>query len=177
MGNCSPKGIAAESQKSPDNTIRVLTDSGTVLYLEGPKLVQEVVEDFPGYGIFRQGQGQGALSSHPLPHNQNLSTSQLYHLLPLKTDGPTMGSGRAGLEVLRMPRRGDGVWKVKLVIDPKQLEEIMSQEVNLEALIERMREAATSRSSATTQSPRRGKGIGGSGSKPSLGSIFGAGSC
>lgn len=207
MGNCSPKGIT-QSQKTPDDTIRVVTDSGTVLYLQGPKLVQEVVEDFPGYGVF--GQGRGA-SSRPLPHDESLATSQFYHLLPLQTYGDStagalemagfagpaveperasppglaesLASG-AGLEVLPMPRRGDGVWKVKLVIDTKQLEEIMSQEVNVEALIERMREAASSTSSgnytgaaAATQSPKRGKAKGGLGLRPSLSNIFRASSC
>lgn len=45
----------------------------------------------------------------------------------------------------------DGVWRVKLVIDPKDLEEIMSKQVNIEALIEQMRVAAIS-------TPRREKG-------------------
>ncbi|KAL6182393.1 hypothetical protein ACLB2K_043815 [Fragaria x ananassa] len=49
------------------------------------------------------------------------------------------GSG-GGLEVL--PCGGDGVWRVKLVIDTKQLEEILS-EGNTLALIEMMRMAAT----------------------------------
>lgn len=45
---------------------------------------------------------------------------------------------------------GNGVWKVKLVIDPKDLEMILSEEVNVEALIEHMRIAAKS-------TPIRGK--------------------
>ncbi|KAL6174868.1 hypothetical protein ACLB2K_051513 [Fragaria x ananassa] len=45
-----------------------------------------------------------------------------------------------GLEVL--PCGGDGVWRVKLLIDTKQLEEILS-EGNTLALIEMMRMAAT----------------------------------
>lgn len=93
----------------------------------------------------------------------------------------SLASG-AGLEVLPMPRRGDGVWKVKLVIDTKQLEEIMSQEVNVEALIERMREAASSSSgnytgAAASQSPKRGKAKGGLGLRPSLSNMFRASSC
>ncbi|KAL3645746.1 hypothetical protein CASFOL_010926 [Castilleja foliolosa] len=38
----------------------------------------------------------------------------------------------------------NGVWKVKLVIDPRDLERILSEGVNTEALIDRMRFAANS---------------------------------
>ncbi|WJX54093.1 hypothetical protein P8452_40017 [Trifolium repens] len=47
----------------------------------------------------------------------------------------------SALEVL--PSAKNGVWKVKLMIDTRQLEEILSEEVNIEALIEKMRMAAT----------------------------------
>lgn len=63
----------------------------------------------------------------------------------------SLGSGSA-LEVL--PSQGNGVWKVKLVISTKQLGEIFSEEVNTEALIEKMRMAACSASRLT---PRRTK--------------------
>lgn len=62
----------------------------------------------------------------------------------VRTGSPT------SVEVL--PQRGDGVWKVKLVIDPKDLERILSEEVNTGALIEQMRIAANS-----TSAPTRGK--------------------
>ncbi|PIN20147.1 hypothetical protein CDL12_07163 [Handroanthus impetiginosus] len=58
-----------------------------------------------------------------------------------------------GVEVLSAPR-GGGVWKVKLVIDPKDLEQILSEEVNTEALIEQMRVAAAN------STPKRGKSYG-----------------
>ncbi|KAM5572100.1 hypothetical protein ABKV19_012260 [Rosa sericea] len=58
------------------------------------------------------------------------------------------GSG-GGLEV--MPCGGDGVWRVKLVIDTKQLEEILS-EGNTLALIEMMRMAATESATPKLQS-------------------------
>ncbi|KAL3619172.1 hypothetical protein CASFOL_036742 [Castilleja foliolosa] len=45
--------------------------------------------------------------------------------------------------------RKNGVWKVKLVIDPRVLERILSEGVNTEALIEQMRFAANS-------TPKRG---------------------
>lgn len=60
----------------------------------------------------------------------------------------TTTTGKTSVEVLPPP--GNGVWKVKLVIDPKDLEKILSEEVNTEALIEQMRIAANS-------TPMRGK--------------------
>lgn len=42
------------------------------------------------------------------------------------------------------PPPGNGVWKVKLLINPKDLEKILSEEVNAEALIQQMRMAANS---------------------------------
>ncbi|KAK4400963.1 UNVERIFIED_CONTAM: hypothetical protein Sangu_3061500 [Sesamum angustifolium] len=56
--------------------------------------------------------------------------------------------GKTSVEVLPPP--GAGVWKVKLVIDPKDLERILAEQVNTEALIEHMRIAANS-------TPKRGK--------------------
>uniref|UniRef100_A0A7N2QYW3 Uncharacterized protein n=1 Tax=Quercus lobata TaxID=97700 RepID=A0A7N2QYW3_QUELO len=55
---------------------------------------------------------------------------------------------RPGLSVVEpapevLPAVGDGVWRVKLVIDTKQLEEILSEQVNTEALIEKMRMVAS----------------------------------
>ena len=50
----------------------------------------------------------------------------------------------SALEVI--PTVGDGVWRVKLVIDTKKLEEILSEQVNTEALIEKMRMVASSAS-------------------------------
>ncbi|KAL6530861.1 hypothetical protein OROGR_014721 [Orobanche gracilis] len=51
-------------------------------------------------------------------------------------------SRKASVVVLPPPR--NGIWKVRLMIDPKNLEMILSEEVNTEALIERMRFAAKS---------------------------------
>lgn len=182
MGNCSSlKGTSGECP----NSIRVLTDSGVVLQFKGPKLVAEILTDFPGYGIFQQGK-----ASVPLSDQEALTNGQFY-LLPLRTEEQKIpdngvsaqiqemgvvenlesaeeaepvkksfrrasdfvenlanGSG-GGLEVL--PCGGDGVWRVKLVIDTKQLEEILS-EGNTLALIETMRMAATASSTPKLQS-------------------------
>ena len=63
---------------------------------------------------------------------------------------------------------GDGVWRVKLVIDTKQLEEILSEQVNTKALIEKMRMVASSAS----LTPKRTKSAWGMSWKPTLLNIF-----
>ena len=72
----------------------------------------------------------------------------------------------SALEVL--PTVGDGVWRVKLVIDTKQLEEILSKQVNIEALIEKMRMVATSASIT----PKRTESAWGMSWKPTLLNLF-----
>ncbi|MCI24655.1 hypothetical protein A2U01_0045840, partial [Trifolium medium] len=89
MGNCSFKDTTGECHHS----IRVLTDTGSILQFKSPKTVAQVLENHPGYGVFRQA--------------------------------------------------------LKLMIDTRQLEEILSEEVNIEALIEKMRMAATAYSSSS----------------------------
>ncbi|KAG8382118.1 hypothetical protein BUALT_Bualt05G0043300 [Buddleja alternifolia] len=62
--------------------------------------------------------------------------------------GQSTMNGKRPVEV--RPRPGNGVWKVKLVIDPRELEKILSEGANTDALIEQMRIAAYS-------TPKRGK--------------------
>jgi len=163
MGNCSFKGTTGECHHS----IRILCDSGSILQFKGPRTVAQVLENRPGYGVFRQGH-----VSSPLSDQESLSYGLLYYLLPLKevqpdqktrfSDGVSDAgnddrvknsvrvaacdyvenlSNSSALEVL--PSAKNGVWKVKLVIDTRQLEEILSEQVNTGALIEKMRMAAT----------------------------------
>uniref|UniRef100_A0A7N2KUW5 Uncharacterized protein n=1 Tax=Quercus lobata TaxID=97700 RepID=A0A7N2KUW5_QUELO len=72
----------------------------------------------------------------------------------------------SALEVL--PTVGDGVWRVKLVIDTKQLEEILSKQVNTKALIEKMRMVASSASIT----PKRTESAWGMSWKPTLLNLF-----
>lgn len=69
-------------------------------------------------------------------------------------EGLSKGSA---LEVL--PSAGNGVWRVKLVIDTRQLEEILSEQVNTEALIEKMRMAAIATSSSIPPASARRRTI------------------
>lgn len=168
-------------------------DTGNILKLEEPKSVQQVVSDFPGYGVFKKNR-----VTMPLSDQELLVRGHTYYLLPLgdKEKAPvseeineanakknlsevepvrissaaldlvtTLATG-SGLEVLPPPQKG--VWRVKLVINTKQLEEILSEEVNTEALIEQMRLAASS----GNVTPRRAKSYWEASLKPILRNVF-----
>lgn len=164
MGNCSLRGVSDTAKTR--NFISIMTDSGEILKLKGPKLVGEVICSFPGYKMFCQGR-----FSTPLFDHEQLIGGQFYYLLPQQppvvaeaeedgnqeTEAVRMSSSSgfdlvkgSGFEVLAPQEKG--VWRVKLAISSRQLEEILAEEVDIEALIEQMRMAASSSSSST---PRR----------------------
>ncbi|KAE9614062.1 hypothetical protein Lal_00016576 [Lupinus albus] len=164
MGNCSFKSTTTGECY---HSIRVLSDSGDILQFKGPITVGQVLQHYPGYGIFLQGH-----ASIPLAMHKSLSYGLLHYLLPLKEavrvdeekkkvmrDAACdyvekLSNESAALEVL--PSAKNGVWRVKLMIDTRQLEEILSEQVNTEALIEKMRMAATT---CSTTSPTRSSRI------------------
>lgn len=168
MGNC----VAGEA--APE-TVRVMTDAGGIMELEGPVEVGTFLDDFPGYGLFKQGSGSAPLQKHEL-----LCNGRLYYLVLLPKRGKEVDPSEnnvvgktapaskttAGPEVEVLPSPGKGVWKVRMVISREELAGILAEQGNTEALIERMRVAAAGGES----SPRTaGKGgCGGGGWRPSL---------
>ena len=194
MGNCSLKGVTGECS----NSIRVLKDAGEIIDVKGPKLAREIVNDFPGYAICRRGQASFPLPEDqclvnggfyyllPLEKVQKSGDSGvckqvnkeavkkvevdwMNQIEPPKMSSAdfveNLSSGSA-LEVL--PSQKNGVWKVKLVISSQQLEDILSEQVNTEALIEKMRMAANS----TTLTPRRSRSSWVVGWKSALSNVF-----
>ncbi|KAM3379890.1 hypothetical protein P3S68_012304 [Capsicum galapagoense] len=135
--NCSMKGVTKDTRKSSSdlNYACVMTNSGEILNLKGPKLVRQVLNEFPGYNIF----SSNCLSS-PLHDQEVLVDGQFYYLQPVIEKENKEEIGVSSMEVL--PAQQQGVWRVKLIINPQQLEEIFSEEGNTEALIEQMRIAA-----------------------------------
>ncbi|XP_057968171.1 uncharacterized protein LOC131157797 [Malania oleifera] len=181
MGNCSLKGGTG---KGP-NCVRIVKDNGGILELEGPTPVQEVLGDFPGYGVFWQGQ-----MSSPVSDSAQLLNGQVYYLLPLVKETRTQVSdtgqdnewpsrrelltSRESLEMAPdpftgsslevLPSPGKGVWRVKVVMGSKQLEEVLAEEVTMEALIQKTRMAAANSSAGLV--PRRTKSHWGGSWKP-----------
>ncbi|KAG9448239.1 hypothetical protein H6P81_014367 [Aristolochia fimbriata] len=164
MGNC----LANEA--GPD-VVRIMTDSGGIMELESPVNVQTVVSDFPGYGIFRRGNVGSPLPHHekllsghlyyllPVPKEKTAPATEKEKETETETETETEAeaeqvqvapvrlsttepSDLQSMEVLPSP--GKGVWRVKMVIRRDELADILSEQGNTEALIERLRLAATS---------------------------------
>lgn len=167
MGNC----VAGEA--APE-TVRIMTDAGGIMELEGPVEVGTFLDDFPGYGLFKQGSG-----SAPLPKRDRLCNGQLYYLVLLPNRGKEVdpsenAAGKtapaskttAGPEVEVLPSPGKGVWKVRMVISREELAGILAEQGNTEALIERMRVAAAGGESSPRAAGKGGRG--GGGWRPSL---------
>ncbi|KAK9926936.1 hypothetical protein M0R45_024143 [Rubus argutus] len=120
--------LRTEEQKIPDNGVSAqIQEMGVVENLEGAEEAEPVKKSFRGASDFVENLANGS--------------------------GGVWKCCRAEWKEERGAREagGDGVWRVKLVIDTKQLEEILS-EGNTLALIETMRMAATASSTPKLQS-------------------------
>lgn len=156
MGNCVFKGFG-----EAEELVKVVTSNGGIMELFAPITVNCITNEFPGHAIFKSRD----LVSQPLLHTEELHPGNLYYLLPLNpyksnaheypetttTETPyRMSCDNQGIGMLRkraepevFPRyNSSGVWKVKLVISPEQLSEILSHDSRTEALIESVRTVA-----------------------------------
>ncbi|KAG4132640.1 hypothetical protein ERO13_D08G045400v2 [Gossypium hirsutum] len=153
MGNCVFKPF-----DEAEETIKVATPNGGIMELSPPISAACITKQFPGMAIYRR-TPHTLLSQQPLFNNEKLRAGQLYYLLPLNNNNnnnndlvSTSSSPyrmsfdhqqrvllkRTDTEEAATPR----VWKVKLVISPDKLAEIMAQEARTEALIESVRAVA-----------------------------------
>lgn len=140
-----------------------MTSGGGMMELRPPVTVECITNGFPGHGVFR-----GAKSrSSPLLHNEELLAGETYYLRPI--NDPLAGAssivasyrvsfnqpGFSKKQEAEVPPRctganlgsvasggAHGVWKVKLVISPAQLADILSHDTRTEALIESVRTVA-----------------------------------
>ncbi|KAK8588112.1 hypothetical protein V6N13_087060 [Hibiscus sabdariffa] len=154
MGNCVFKGFA-----QVEDMVRVATSSGGIMELFAPITAECITNEFPGHAIYRTPD----FLSQPLLHNEELHAGHLYYLLPMNNsftkrndpnDVTSTSSSintpyRMSFDQQRALKRTEaaevlpsGVWKVKLVISPEQLGEILAQESRTEALIESVRTVA-----------------------------------
>ncbi|KAK9053091.1 hypothetical protein SSX86_029721 [Deinandra increscens subsp. villosa] len=162
MGNC----LFGGPSESADSLIKVINSAGGIMEFYAPVTAECITDEFPGHAIFRGND----LFWKPIPHHELLAPGNSYYLLPL--DKTTRGSGtklghvrsnslpvnsaapyRMSFDSRRMFKRsyasdgnnhsaGRGFWKVKLVISPEQLLEILSQEGRTQELIENVRTVA-----------------------------------
>ncbi|KAK3038772.1 hypothetical protein RJ639_027359 [Escallonia herrerae] len=147
MGNCGFKGF-----REMDQMIRVVTSTGGVMELYAPITAERITSEFPGHALF----SSPDQSSPPLLHNEGLRGGASYYLLPFNTGASSQvsettaapyrvssGNAKRAEAAEVFPRyNSSGVWKVRLVISPEQLSDILSHEGRTEALIESVRTVA-----------------------------------
>ncbi|KAK3018846.1 hypothetical protein RJ639_003474 [Escallonia herrerae] len=168
MGNCLFGGMG--DHEDNHGAIKVITSSGGVMEFYAPITVESITEEFRGHGLFRShdlfwkpiphtemllpGESYYLL---PLGHKPSLGgqIAQLGHVRSNSTPTSIFEPYRMSFDGQRMLKRSytdgwhsrfnsssSGVWKVKLVISPERLLEILSQEVRTQELIENVRTVA-----------------------------------
>ncbi|KAJ0968758.1 hypothetical protein J5N97_021635 [Dioscorea zingiberensis] len=140
MGNCVFSGL--EEEVVDGLMIKVVTFNGGVMELHPPVMAECITNGFPGHGIYHSQD----LFSKPLMHNEELCPGEQYYLRPLSINphgGLLLPSMVAPYRVSSDDDGGGGAaWRVKLVISPAKLSEILAQDSRTEALIESMRMVA-----------------------------------
>ncbi|XP_059664594.1 uncharacterized protein LOC132310438 [Cornus florida] len=164
MGNCLFGGTG-----EPNDVIKVVTSNGGTMEFYAPITVECITDEFPGHGIFRSHDlfwkplpHQEVLlageSYYLLPLNNKKTgigggqIAQVGHVrsnsVPSALVAPYRMSfdshgilKRSYTEVLSRYNNG-GFWKVKLVISPEQLLEILSRDDRTQELIESVRTVA-----------------------------------
>lgn len=151
MGNCLFGGVGEE-----DEVIKVVRSNGGIMEFYGPITAECITNEFPGHGLFPSHD----LFWKPLPYYEELHAGNSYYLLPLNafSKGGHIRSKsvpsslippyrtsfdhdkgvlkRSYTEVMSKHANNCGIWKVKLVISPEQLMEILSKEAHTQELIE-----------------------------------------
>ncbi|XP_024995437.1 uncharacterized protein LOC112528648 [Cynara cardunculus var. scolymus] len=165
MGNCLFGG-------SPENdpVIKVINSAGGIMEFYSPVTAECIIDEFPGHGIFRgndlfwkpiphheflvagnsyyllpldkrRGMKVGHVRSNSLPLNTpapyRMSFDSRRMFKRSYTDGYSSSSSSSCSS-----RNNGGFWKVKLVISPEQLLEILSQDGRTQELIENVRTVA-----------------------------------
>ncbi|XP_023540170.1 uncharacterized protein LOC111800623 [Cucurbita pepo subsp. pepo] len=160
MGNCVLK-VAGERV----DVVKVVTVDGGIMELYAPITAECITGEYPGHAIFTS----RSIFSEPLLHKDELHAGQVYYLLPLNPYKPSAKIEADAPSVVSTPYRmstcesqnavakkraaegeaevfpkysSTGVWKVKLVICPEQLSEILKQGNRTEELIENVRTVA-----------------------------------
>ncbi|KAG7635294.1 hypothetical protein ISN44_As03g053990 [Arabidopsis suecica] len=156
MGNCVFKGNGGSRilYDKDDSLIKVVTPNGGVMELHPPIFAEFITNEFPGHVIHDSLSLRH--SSPPLLHGEELFPGNIYYLLPLSSSAAAtaqldssdqlstpyrMSFGKTPI-MAALSGGGCGVWKVRLVISPEQLAEILAEDVETEALVESVRTVA-----------------------------------
>ncbi|CAN6978887.1 unnamed protein product [Brassica rapa subsp. trilocularis] len=159
MGNCVCKGSGGSRKlyNKDDLLIRVVTPNGGIMELHPPIFADFITNEFPGHVIHDTLSIRH--SSPPLLHGEELFPGNIYYLLPFSSS-TTSTAQQHYTDQLATPYRmsfgktpvksaasgggggSSGVWKVRLVISPEQLAEILAEDVETEAFVESVRTVA-----------------------------------
>ncbi|ESQ43882.1 hypothetical protein EUTSA_v10006365mg [Eutrema salsugineum] len=158
MGNCVFKGSGGlrTSYDKDDLLIKVVTPNGGVMELHPPIFADYITNEYPGHVIHDTLSLRH--SSPPLLHGEELFPGNIYYLLPISSAAATASTTQQHssdqsatpfrMSIGKTPVKaaanggGSGVWKVRLVISPEQLADILAEDVETEAFVESVRTVA-----------------------------------
>ncbi|KAL0331595.1 UNVERIFIED_CONTAM: hypothetical protein Sangu_1705000 [Sesamum angustifolium] len=138
MGNCLFGGMGDAGDQS---VIRVATSNGGVMEFSAPikrrAPPRRVVPSAPAFGRGRQ-RGDGPRRAREVEQRAGapVGVGALQDVVRQPRADEEVGGGGAA------PKAARGFWKVKLVIGPEQLVEILAEEAKTEELIESVRTVA-----------------------------------
>ncbi|KAL6128496.1 hypothetical protein ACLB2K_071851 [Fragaria x ananassa] len=139
MGNCVFKGFGAEADDQTE-IVKVVT-SGGIMEIYTPIAASTITDEFPGQAIFRSHD----VSGQPLLHNEKLHPHENSGICtPYRISScDSYRRKNADPEAFtRYSKKSSGEWKVKLVISPEELSEILSQGDKTKELIDSARTVA-----------------------------------
>lgn len=164
MGNCLFGGPSEN-----DRIIKVINSTGGIMEFYSPITAECITDEFPGHAIFR---GTDLFwkpvphhevllvgnSYYLLPLDKTRGRTKVGHIRSNSLPANAAAPYRMSFDSRRLFKRsytdsnsstssssrnsGSGFWKVKLVISPEQLLEILSQEGKTQELIENVRTVA-----------------------------------
>ncbi|KAK9758121.1 hypothetical protein RND81_01G208500 [Saponaria officinalis] len=201
IGNNSSILLDDNHETSQQKMIKVVTTTGGIMELYAPITADQITSEFPDHGLFLSQDVSVSSPLHRKDHLHpghlyyllplsstkpvsNKATKLLSTPYRMSFDTPKVTYRRrssAGWSADVAPpynnnynkKRASGVWKVRLIINPEQLSEILSQEARTEELIESVRIVAKCGTTGSSVAPSDNNSEHGSSSvssswKPSL---------
>ncbi|XP_058206280.1 uncharacterized protein At1g66480-like [Rhododendron vialii] len=124
MGNCVG-GAAADKRH---RVLRIVKVDGKILELKSPITVNDLLENFSGFGVF-----VSETASQSLPPACELKMGKIYHLRPSPISSGII-SPTSTTPAVETEETG-GVKRIKVVITKQQLQELLSKRISVEDVL------------------------------------------